>query len=135
MKKANLNTCFDDDELDKLASEISTISSPISSNLLSTPSPKKKRAKTVDTSLLSSPLLSEEEISISTDITSINSYHTREVQSNVSSLKLELQKKKLECERIRREAQMQLAQLEQEKENEKHFLEMEILKFKTQLEQ
>ena len=135
LQRTNLSSVFDRDEIEKMANEISLISSPLSSDLMSTPNMRRRTNLSNDSELVfTSPGVSDD-VSITTGVTSLLSENNTKQKESPSTLKLELQRKRIECERIRREAQVQISNMEVEKDNLKHQLELEILKYKSQLEQ
>ncbi|KAG2375395.1 hypothetical protein C9374_010018 [Naegleria lovaniensis] len=130
IERSHLSSSIDSNDLEKLASELSSLSIGISSVPMMSPAHHSRVYKDFG-SLVSSPQISSsvEDSSLSIIPSQRNKY------SEHGSYKLELQRKKIEFERILRESQIQFADQEAQFKNEKHYLEMEILKYKTQLEQ
>nr|CAG4710556.1 unnamed protein product [Naegleria fowleri] len=131
IERSHLSSSIDSNDIEKLASELSSLSVGFSSISTTSPVRPHRFSKPID-SLVSSPQIS------SSDDSSLSIFLSQ--RSNLAnkehvSCKLELQRKKIEFERILRETQIQLADQEAQFKNEKHLLEMEILKYKTQLDQ
>ncbi|KAL9649760.1 hypothetical protein ABK040_009575 [Willaertia magna] len=162
IERTNLGANFGNDELDVLANEISSCFqssdsfsfnfNPLNSNTTSphtnTPSTPSaltiKDSETISMSPLIPPIkVMEEEYSTTTGITSLvstpkkgspNELSYARFYEQISELKLEVQKKKIELEKVKRECQIKIADIEEEKERQKHTLELELLKNKTLLE-